>query len=164
MESDGEQTGPSGAKCRRKTLFTAKEIKDQFQYFSELDCGNDEDYPDSDLESISDNESLDLDDNVELDLDLDRLGPRDLETDEGGQRSTCIWGHTLKMKGRINNFSQISQYLMIQVVAQEPFLLKQQRQLILLTNFRYKVIGNYIPCTEIIEIMLGRPEWRSFKL
>ncbi|GFO02498.1 hypothetical protein PoB_002900300 [Plakobranchus ocellatus] len=44
---------------------------------------NDEDYPDNDLKSISDDESLDSDYNV--DLDLDRPRPRDLEKAQGGR-------------------------------------------------------------------------------
>ncbi|GFN78302.1 hypothetical protein PoB_000480800 [Plakobranchus ocellatus] len=82
MESDGEQPGLSEAKRRRKTLLTDKEVIDQLEEFFELNCEKDEDYPDTDLESISDDE---WDDNVDVDLDLDRPRPRDLETAQGGR-------------------------------------------------------------------------------
>lgn len=56
MKRAESQAGPSGSKRVRKTLFTAEEVLEYFDDFSELDCGNDEDYPASDLESDSDEE------------------------------------------------------------------------------------------------------------
>ena len=73
MESDENQLGPPGAKRKRRTLFTVQEVLDNFEDFSEIHCGNDEDYPEVDLDSTSgDSDNPDLDE----DLDLDRFRKR----------------------------------------------------------------------------------------
>ena len=78
MESDESQLGPPEAKRKRKTLFTVQEVHDNFEDFSELDCDNDEDYPEDDLDSISDDS-----DNPDLDEDLDLDGSRNRSSVRG---------------------------------------------------------------------------------
>ena len=81
MESDENQLGPPGAKRKRKTLFTVQEVLGKFEDFSELDCDNDEDYPEDDLDSISDDsDNPDLDE----DLDLDRSSVRGRVPNQAG--------------------------------------------------------------------------------
>ena len=81
MESDENQLGPPGAKRKRKTLFTVQEVLDKFEDFLELDCDNDEDYPEDDLDSISDDsDNPDLDE----DLDLDRSSVRGRVPNQAG--------------------------------------------------------------------------------
>ncbi|GFO33402.1 T-complex protein 11-like protein 1 [Plakobranchus ocellatus] len=75
-----------GQNTEERYCLQLKKLWINLRIFPELDCENDEDFPDSDLESIFNNE---WDDNV----DLDRPRPGDLETAQGG-RVPCASGYT----------------------------------------------------------------------
>ena len=77
MESDKNQLGTPAAKRKLKTLFTVQEVHDNFEDLSELDCDYDEDYPEDDLDSISDDsDNPDLYENLDLDRSRNRSSVR----------------------------------------------------------------------------------------
>ena len=73
MKRSQPEPGNEMAKCQSKQLFTVADVLANFDDFEELEADNDADYPDSDLESVTE---IDIECSTDSDSDVVRIRSR----------------------------------------------------------------------------------------